>query len=265
MLVMDNGLLFVDSTGIDFYDGALLVNASKDIDGTWSQINKDYMYGIQAVNYKPKNWAVFAVPYGSGQTTNNLFLAYDYLGSTPGNGKFVWWMFDNATAQAMGIMRSSSLTDEWWTGDNQSRLFLQDSGTNDDGVAFTQVGYQKSFDFKKPNKDKRLHECRYIVDASGNWDLKVEHDIDLKGVASNTTNLSLYIPATQWGGFTWGNAKWAGTAGTLQSRKKFASTLRGRFIQHRFSVSGLDKYFRLYRYMPSVSIKNMRGRDNYNG
>jgi hypothetical protein len=263
MLVMDNGLLFVDVTGIYFYDGALLVRASKDIDGTWGDINKDYMHGIQAVNYKPMNWAVFAVPYGSGQATNNLFLAYDYLESSPGAGKFVWWMFDGTTAQAMGIMRSSNLTDEWWTGDNQGVLSIQDSGTNDDGVAFTQEGHQKSFDFKKPNRDKRLHECRYIVDGSGDWDLTVQQDIDLSNAPANTTSINLNVPGNLWDVMIWDVDTWEGSSGTLQLRKKFASTLRGRFIQHRFSLSGLDQYFRLYRYMPAVSIKNARGRDTY--
>jgi hypothetical protein len=264
MIVMDNGLLFVDYTGIYFYDGALLVRASKDIDGTWGLINKDYLSGVVAVNYKPKNWVVFSVPYGSGQATNNLCLAYDYLESSPGNGKFVWWMFDNITAQSMGIMRNSSLVDELWTGDNQCRVMLQDSGTNDDGNAFNQVGHHKSFDFKKPNKDKRLHECRYIVNASGNWNLNISQDIDLSDAPSSNTSISLYRPGSLWGTMVWGRDTWA-TQGTLQTRKKFASTLRGRFIQHRFSVTTKDQFFRLYRYMPSVSIKNMRGRDQFNG
>jgi hypothetical protein len=263
MIVMDNGLLFVDYTGIYFYDGALLVRASKDIDGTWGSLNKDYLSGITAVNYKPKNWVVFSVPYGSGQTTNNLCLAYDYLESTPGNGKFVWWMFDNITAQSMGIMRNSSLVDEWWTGDNQARVMLQDSGRNDDGNAFGQYGHHKAFDFKKPNRDKRLHECRYIVDGSGNWDLNVSQDIDLTNAPANSFDLNLYVPGNQWDVMVWDVDTWAGSSGTLQKRKKFMSTLRGRFIQHRFEVTGKDEYFRLYRYMPSVSMKNLRGREVY--
>jgi len=225
-------------------------------------VNKEYANGIQAVNYKSKNWVVFSVPYGSGQQTNNLCLAYDYLTSTPGNGKFVWWMFDNITAQTMGIMRNSSLVDEWWTGDNQSRVFLQDSGTNDNGSAFTQNAYHKAFDFKKPNLDKRLHECRYILDASGNWVLNVSQDIDMSDAPSASTTLSLYQPGSLWGTMVWGVDRWA-TQGTLQTRKKFASTLRGRFIQHRFSMSTKDQFFRLYRYMPSVSFKNLRGRDTF--
>jgi hypothetical protein len=117
MIVMDNGLLFTDYTGVYFYDGTLLARASKVISGTWDGINKEYLSGVAAVNYKQRNWIVFAVPYGSGQTTNNLFLAYDYLESVPSEGKFVWWIFDNWTAQSMGIMRNSSLSDEWWIGD----------------------------------------------------------------------------------------------------------------------------------------------------
>jgi hypothetical protein len=262
LIVMDNGMLFTDYTGVYFYDGALLVRASKDIDGTWSMINRDKMEGIVACNYKPKNWVVFMVPYGSGQTTNNLCLAYDYLESTPGNGNFVWWMFDNFTAQAMGIIRNSSLVDEWWTGDNSGRLFLQDSGTNDAGIAFNQYAYGKAYDFKKPNHDKRLHECRYVLDASGNWDLNVAQDIDMSDAPSSSSTINLYKPSSLWGTFVWGVDSWA-TQGTLQMRKKFASTVRGRFIQHRFSMTAKDQFFRLYRYMPSVSFKNMRGRDNF--
>lgn len=262
MVVMDNGLLFVDYTGIYFYDGALLVKASKNIDGTWATINKNKLEGIVAVNYKPKNWVVFAVPYGSGQATNNLCLAYDYLASAPGSGKFVWWMFDNMTAQSMGIMRNSSLVDEWWTGDNSGRLFIQDSGTKDNLSAFNQYAYGKAYDFKKPHHDKRLHECRYIVDASGDWNLNIAQDVDLTNAPAFSTTMSLYRPGSLWGTMVWGVDTWA-TQGTLQTRKKFASTLRGRFIQHRFSVTGIDQYFRLYRYLPSVSFKNLRGRDIY--
>jgi hypothetical protein len=259
---MDNGILFVDYTGIYFYDGALLTRASKDITGTWDSLNQEYVHGIVAINYKPKNWVVFAVPYGSGQSTNNLCLAYDYLESTPSNGNFVWWMFDNITAQSMGIFRNSSLVDEWWTGDNSGRLFLQDSGTNDAGSAFNQYAYHKAFDFKKPNKDKRLHESRYVTDASGNWPITIEHDVDMANAPGFSTDLSLYQADTLWGSFTWGASDWA-NRGTLQRRKKFSSTMRGRFIQPRFSLTSKDQFFRLYRYMPAVSYKNMRGRDVY--
>jgi hypothetical protein len=35
----------------------------------------------------------------------------------------------------MGIIRGSGLVDEWWTGDDNAKIFIQDSGTDDDGVA----------------------------------------------------------------------------------------------------------------------------------
>jgi hypothetical protein len=257
MVMMDNGILFVDYSGIYFYDGALLTLASKDIPGTWDDVNKEYVSGITAVNYKAKNWVVFAVPYGQGQATNNLFLVYDYLESTPANGNFVWYMFDNATAQSMGIFRNSSLVDEWWTGDNSGRIFKQDTGTNDNGSAFNQYAYGK-----KPNVDKRLHQSRYVADASGNWNLGIEFDIDLTNAPTGSTSISLYEAGTLWGVFTWGVGLWA-SQGTVQRRKKFQSTLRGRFIQHRFKITTLDQFFRLYRYFPSVSYKNLRGRDMY--
>jgi len=262
LVTTDNGVLMVDYTGIYLYDGTSFIRASQPIQGTWDDLNQTQLINACAVNYKPKNWVCFAVPYGSGQSTNNLILAYDYLNSIPSQGKFVWWMFDNITAQAMGIMRNSSLVDEWWTGDNSARLFLQDSGTNDAGAAFTQEARGKAYDFKKANRDKRLHECRYVLDASGNWNLTIEFDIDLQNSPGNSTTINLYAGGSVWGAFTWGVDSWA-TQGTIQRRKKFASTLRGRYIQQRFKISGLDQFFRLYRYMPSVSYKNMRGRDVY--
>jgi hypothetical protein len=262
MVSIDNGILITDATGIYFYDGANLVRASLPIQGTWDSINQEKLIHAVACNYKPKNWALFAVPYGSGQTTNNLILAYDYLNSAPQRGKFVWWMFDNITAQAMGIFRNSSLVDEWWTGNNDAKLFLQDSGTNDAGAAFTQEGRSKAFDFKKPNVDKRLHEVRYVLDASGNWSLTTQIDIDRQNSPANQNTVSLYAGGTLWGSFTWGTHSWA-TQGTLQPRKKYASTVRGRFIQFRFQVSTVDQFFRLYRYLPSISYKNLRGRDVY--
>ena len=262
MLAIDNGVLFMDYTGIYFYDGSNVARASQNIQGTWDDLNQNKLIDSVAVNYKPKNWAVFAVPHGSGQATNNLLLAYDYLYSNPYEGKFVWWIFDNITAQAMGIFRNSSLVDEWWTGDNNQKLFIQDSGTNDAGSAFTQEGRSKAYDFKKPHLDKRLHECRYVLDASGNWNLTAETDIDMSDAAGNTKLLNLYAGGSLWGTFTWGVHKWA-TQGTIQPRRKFSPTVRGRFVQFRFKVSGVDENFRLYRYLPAVSYKNQRGRDVY--
>lgn len=260
ILTIDNGVLFVDYTGIYFFDGISVVRASLPIQGTWNNLNQEYLIYAQACNYKPKNWALFAVPYGSGQTTNNLILAYDYLNSNPSKGKFVWWMFDNMTAQAMNVVRNSSLIDQWWTGDGSARLFLQDSGTNDNGVAFTQEARSKAFDWKKPNRDKRLHECRFNVDASGNWTLAVYVDVDLQNAPTQVATLSLYAGGTLWGVFTWGVDVWA-VLSSLWPRKKFASTLRGRNIQFRFKLTTLDQFFRLYKYIPSISYKQLRGRD----
>jgi hypothetical protein len=262
LIAIDNGVLLLDYTGIYFYDGNAIVRASQPIQGTWDQLNQDKLVNAVSVNYKPKNWVCFSVPFGSGQTTNNLIIAYDYLYSNPFEGKFVWWMFDNITAQAMGIFRNSSLVDEWWTGDTNAKLFIQDTGTNDAGLSFTQDARSKAYDFKKPHLDKRLHESRYVLDSSGNWNLTTEIDVDLQGAPVGTKLISLYAGGSLWGTFTWGVDKWA-TAGTLQPRKKFASTVRGRFIQFRFKVSTVDQFFRLYRYLPSVSFKNQRGRDSY--
>ena len=262
LVAIDNGVLITDYTGIYFYDGNAIVRASQPIQGTWDSLEQSKLINAVAVNYKPKNWVCFAVPYGTGQQTNNLILAYDYLYSNPYEQKFVWWMFDNITAQSMGIFRNSNLVDEWWTGDTNQKLFLQDSGTNDAGSAFTQEGQGKAYDFKKPHLDKRLHECRYVFDASGNWNITTEVDIDLQDAAVGTRLISLYAGGTLWGSFTWGVDKWA-VGGTLQPRKKFQSTVRGRFIQFRFKITTIDQFFRLYRYMPAVSFKNQRGRDVY--
>jgi len=262
LLAIDNGVLILDYTGIYFYDGINLVRASQPIQGTWGSINQEKLVNACAVNYKAKNWALFAVPYGSGQATNNLILAYDYLNSVPVKGKYVWWMFDNITAQSMGIFRNSSLVDEWWTGDSTGKLFLQDSGTNDAGAAFTQEGRSKAYDFKKPHIDKRLHECRYVLDSSGNWSLTTLIDLDQQNSPANQQSIDLYTGGTLWGSFTWGSGAWA-TAGVIQKRKKYASTVRARTIQFRFKISTVDQYFRLYRYLPAVSFKNAKGRDVY--
>lgn len=262
ILTIDNGILFVDYTGIYFYDGINVVRASQPIQGTWDQLNQEYLIYAQGCNYKPKNWAVFAVPFGSGQTTNNLVLAYDYLNSVPSKGKFVWWMFDNMTAQSMNIMRNGALVDQWWTGDTSARLFLQDTGTHDNGSAFTQQAFSKAFDWKKPNRDKRLHEARFNIDASGNWNLNVSVDVDLQDSPVQVGTLSLYAGGSLWGSMIWAQALW-GVVTSLWPRLKFASTLRGRNIQFRFEVSTINQFFRLYKYIPSVSYKTIRGRDLY--
>jgi hypothetical protein len=262
LCAIDNGILFVDYTGIYFYDGINLVRASQPIQGTFSQLNQEYLIYASAVNYKPRNWVLFSVPYGSGQTTNNLILAYDYLNSVPFKGKFVWWIFDNITAQSMGIFRNSNLVDQWWTGDNSARLYLQDSGTNDAGAAFTQEGRSKAYDFKKPHLDKRLHECRFFLEGSGNWNLTTMYDVDLQNAASNQRLLSLFAGGNLWGSFTWGTDSWA-TQGVLTRRLKYATTLRGRTVQFQFKINTVDQFFRLYRYLPAVSFKNARGRDVY--
>lgn len=262
ILTIDNGVLFVDYTGIYFYDGVNLVRASHPIQGTWASINQEYLIYAQACNYKPKNWALFSVPYGASQNTNNLILAYDYLNSNPAQGKFVWWMFDNMTAQAMNIMRNGALVDQWWTGDGSAQLFLQDSGTSDNGSAFSQKAWGKAFDWKKPNRDKRLHECRFNVDSSGNWNLNVYVDIDVQNSPVQVATLNLYAGGSLWGSMTWGSGLW-GVIGKLWPRKKFQSTIRGRNIQFRFEITTLNQFFRLYKYIPSVSEKNIKGRDVY--
>lgn len=262
LLAIDNGVLLTDYTGIYFYDGVNMVRASQPINGTWAGINQEFLINATAANYKSKNWAVFAVPYGSGQTKNNLILVYDYLNSIPFKGKFVWWMFDNITAQSMGIFRNSSLVDEWWNGDNDGKIFLQDSGTNDAGSAFTQEARSKAYDFKKPNLDKRLHECRFTLEASGNWSLTTQLDIDIQGSPGNQQLISLFAGGSLWGSFTWGSSLWA-LAGLIQKRIKYASTARGRNIQFRFKISTVNQFFRLYNYLPAVSYKNAKGRDSY--
>ena len=260
MVTIDNGVLFTDITGIYLYDGTSIVRVSQPIQGTWDDINPEYMVNITATNYKPKSWAVFSVPYGSGQTTNNLILVYDYLNSVPSKGKFVWWMFDSIVAQSMGIFRNSNLVDEWWTGNTTQKLFLQDSGTSDAGAAFTQEVRSKAFDFNKPNRDKRLHECRFQLDASGNWNLTSLIDLDRNNSPTSSQTISLYAGGSLWATMIWGTDLWA-TLGNLMPRKKYSSTIRGRFIQFRFSLSTVDQFFRLYRYVPSISYKQLRGRD----
>jgi len=114
---------------------------------------------------------LFAVP-SSGTTQNDLVFVYD----TVGKGWVKW------TGLYVGVFTKMDFTGEVeiYFGESRadSKFYILDSSTNDNGVAIDFYVETRRYGGNKPERNKKWKYCYVVADKLGNYDLNVYQSPD---------------------------------------------------------------------------------------
>ena len=122
-------------------------------------------------------WCSFT--YVTGATKNDRTVVMDYLRPYPdrmGRTQYPWFIYSigaNCFAQ-VNLSGRSYLYHGGYVG----KMYLNDSGTNDDGVAIPDFFRSKNESFGDPTLEKKYDNIEFSFETAGDWDLTMGFVVD---------------------------------------------------------------------------------------
>jgi hypothetical protein len=169
-------IVSLDSAGNVNYDS---FNIEPDVTG--GNLN-NYQYS-QAIHYRGvnKNQYRVSIPL-SGQTNPTVMLSANYLQRTPYNEQFLTypvWEYHKINSTCLAVCKDSNANDALYTGWSDGKIYLQDTGTNDNGNA---IDYKMSLGWIRcaDTADKTAIARRLIQYFAplGNWNYSLQTNFD---------------------------------------------------------------------------------------
>lgn len=209
-----------------------------------------------AIEYKNKLY--FAVPFGSGQTTNNRIYAFDFQTRDKSQLKGSWVPFTGLNPADFTV----------WGGDlyfgsaiaNGFVYKLFDGTYNDDGAAIDSYWWSKEFGGHKQHRD-RTKDWRwgiFTVETLGNWDMNLTYRTDSDAGSGNTQQINLNPGGSLWGGMVWGSDVWGGGV-TRSDEKIFFPGSVGTRLQIKFdNQNTADQAFKVVRCALTYNLRSER-------
>lgn len=247
---VDNFHVFLSENGFYANDGVDVKPISEKIKGTLATINKGAYNKICSAIYRKRNWYVCAVPTGSNQACDTV-LIYDYK-------KGAWWVFKFATKVTAIRTFNYSSGEKLFFGGDDGKVYLYDFGTNDNGTAITHEIWTKFYDFKAPQKHKRLHNLKLWVEDVGNYSCEVGVRVDFDQDNYITKRPILTRGGGTWDVSVWDYFEWAEVGDFLRDIK-FRSPIRGFYFQFTFRSTVIDQPFRINQILALVSNLSSKG------
>jgi len=211
-------------------------------------VNARLQYAVSGLLHsRNQYWCSFS--YTSGATTNDRTLVMDW--SRPyadkwGKTQYPWFIY-SIGANAFSEMNISGKS--WlYYGDYTGKIHKNDTGTNDNGVAFSPVYVSKEFSWGDPGLEKKFENMSLNFSRQGDWDLDIQLIADKNALTEKTIAQNLLSGAgtqTLWDNFNWDEANWSSeTDGDVTREIK----RMGKTLQVRMGTSGLDKSWLVYSY-----------------
>jgi hypothetical protein len=196
-------------------------------------------------------WCSFT--YVSGATANDLTLVMDW--SRPyadkwGEIQYPWFVYTigaNCFAE-VSVSGKQLLYHGGYTG----KMYKDDYGTNDDGVAFSSTYKSKIISHGDPSLEKKYQNLVLSNEASGDWDLAIQIICD--GNASTEKNISQNLSNGVGAGALFDRAYFDEDYFASESDSDVTRQIdrMGKTIQ----ISGLDEAFKIYHY--GIHVKGLR-------
>jgi hypothetical protein len=200
-------------------------------------------------------WCSFS--YVSGATTNDRTLVMDW--SRPyadkwGKIQYPWFIYTigaNCFSE-VSVSGKPLLYHGGYTG----KMYKDDIGTNDDGVAFSPTYSSKIISHGDPSLEKKYQNLILSHDASGDWDLKIQMILD--GNAATEKNISQNLSNGVGAGALFDQAYFDEDYFASESDSDVSRQIDriGKTIQIRFGTSGLDEFWKVYFF--GIHVRGLR-------
>jgi hypothetical protein len=192
-------------------------------------------------------WCSFT--YTSGATTNDRTLVMDW--SRPyqdkfGKLQFPWFIYSIGA----NCFAEVNLTGKSWLyhGGYTGKMYKDDTGTNDDGVAFNATYASKKMSHGDPSVEKKYDYLQMVLYASGDWDLGIQLVCD--GNAGTEKSLSQNLLTGLGTEPRFDTAVFDTDYFASESNMDITREIgrQGKLIQVSFGTTGLDESFLVYSY-----------------
>ena len=220
-------------------------------------IQEGYLGNISAFSYQNKLY--ITCTKGSGNTTNNYVLVYDFSISNLSKRKFGAWVPYTGIEAAQFTVYDGNL---YFIESTATGLVkqLETTSYNDDGAAINSYFYTK--EFPGVNGDEELQKdfrtLNLLFDKAGDYYMNFITKIDSDLGGGNINTIDLDPGGSLWGTMRLGTDVWGG--GTAQEDKRiFLGQLRGKRLQLGFSNQNVaDQRFKVHSMKFNYNIKGKR-------
>ncbi len=216
----------------------------------WRELNKariEHTYG-RLIYTAAGNLLVVWPLTTAGNTQHDEVLVMDVTDGPGSEHFFIWTGWD---ANAFGVVQNAStLTDELLFTSTAGFVWQGDYGASDNGSAYVADARTRWEDFGSPAEKKNLRDMYIELKQSGAFDLTIDTYFDYSSTATQTLTQSVAGSAQGvWGTGVWGTGVW-GTQGIVRSN--LLGVDDGMTMSWRFSTTGADQPWTLYKWVPAV-------------
>ncbi len=237
MQEVDNGLVFLATDGLYFFDGNNSYKISDRITATISTYNSLQFAQASSMYYHNKNRYYLGIP-GPAATTNNRVVVWDSFNNALS-------IYSGWAPSCMEMVYSSGIDERPYFGDYSGYTYRADTGDNDNPLnvetAINAYAYTRWLDFDDLCDKKGIPNIYlYFQNQDGVLTLTYSYDFEESDQYSISFNTAL--SASLYGSAVYGTATYSGTGGRLV-RKDL--TGRGRVVRFGFKNANLDQSFRI--------------------
>jgi hypothetical protein len=221
------------------------------------QVSESALAKIQAITFKNK--AYIAVPFGSGQTTNNRIYIADFSSSNMAKRQEIAWSPVSGLSAACFTIYDGKL----YFGSSTANGFVYQlevaSTYADDGSAINSYFWTKEFSGLPghENYEKVFRSVKLLVENVGNYFMNVTVRTNSDTGDGVTYQINTDPGSSTWNSLIWGSGVWGG--GTSQEEKTLRFGALGKRIQLRFSNQNTaGQRFKVHGVNITYNIKGKR-------
>lgn len=220
-------------------------------------IQEGFLDTISAISFKNKLY--FTVTKGSGNTTNNYILVYDFTISNLSKRKFGAWIPYTGLNAAQFAVYNGNL---YFIESTATGLVkqLETNTYNDDGAAIDSYYWTKEFSGLNGDDEyqKDFRNLNLLYDKAGAYFMNFLAKVDSDLGAGNENTIDLNPGGSLWGAMVFGRDAWGG-GNAQEDERIFLGKLRGKRIQFGYNNQNVaDQRFKVHSQKFSYNIKGKR-------
>lgn len=234
---IDNGLVFLATDGLYFFDGNNSFKISDRISTTIQGYNNVQFAQASSMYQHSKNRYWLALPSASSSTNNSLIIWDSFNNALS--------LYDNMAPSCMTMVYNSGIDERPYWGDYSGFVYRGDVGTDDYPLnvqtAIDAYAYTRWIDFDDLCDQKGIPNI-YIYYALNSGILSLSYAYDFNNGDQYTLTFSMSTSTAVYGSATYGMSTYASTGGAV---KRQDLTGRGRTVRFKFANSNLSETFRI--------------------
>lgn len=234
---VDNGLVFLSTDGLYYFDGNNSFKISDRISTTLQSFNSTQFTQACSMYQHDKNRYWLAIP-GASATTNNRVIAWDSFNNALS-------IYDGMAPSAMTDVFVDGLTERPYWGDYSGFVYRGDTGSDDYPLnvqtAINAYAYTRWIDFEDLCNQKGILEV-YVYYRIQSAILSYSYSYDFNEGDMYTLTFSTATSGSVYGTGTYGSATYAASGGSV---RRLDVTGRGRVVRFKFANNLLSQQFRI--------------------